>query len=451
MGNISSTKKENKDGTDFGNFYDLIDYIASYYILTMDFKSLRRLTEKEYCDKLVVLTTDIIERYFNDMEVTYLAQRVKAGVEVNELTKNNIIFLNKDQLESLDVSKDSQKSIKKKRVCIGIAKFYIKIAHIFAAIVKTINPVYVYKDEFGNAVKTPLLEKDKIPKNVKREILRLNICDNRIKALKKNEKINELDNTVTIQPKVCGINSNIETTLADEPGMTELMQLYLDDKYDYSTGIFTGMSDETKKQYKKDLAAFYTAFTGNETMPDNIEKFADIKLRDYNKKIGCQGPNAPLKQSYTLSRDDQLFKEYAENIQKMINSASSKQNELLSVINEIFTYVIDPYTSKKVIRVNPKLTDDTLQQIIIKTRKIIMELYVKCEKDYVTGIKLYEAIVEKKILETTQKQIENLKKEAEKIIEETKTTLKPEATSSSNSVPTIVAPAPAIVAPAIIA
>ena len=28
------------------------------------------------------------------------------------ITKNNIIFLNKDQLESLDVSKDSQKSIK---------------------------------------------------------------------------------------------------------------------------------------------------------------------------------------------------------------------------------------------------------------------------------------------------------------------------------------------------
>jgi len=426
MGNISSTKKENKDATDFGTFYDLIDYIASYYILTMDFKSLRRLTEKEYCDKLVVLTSDIIERYFNDMEVTYLAQRVKSGVEVNELTKNNIIFLNKDQLESLDVSKDAQKNIKKKRVCIGIAKFYIKIAHIFSAIVKTINPIYVYKDEFGNSVKTPLLEKDKIPKNVKREILRLNICDDRIKALKKNEKINEIDNTVTMKPNVCGINNNPIMTLADEPGMTELMQLYLDDKYDYSNGTFTGMSDETKKQFKKDLAVFYTAFTGNDSMPDNIEKFSDIKLRDYNKKNGCQGLNAPLKQSYTVSRDDKLFKEYAENIQKMITSASAKQNELLSVINEIFTYVIDPYTSKKVIRVNPKLTDDILQQIIIKTRKIIMELYVKCEKDYINGIKLYEAIVEKKILETTQKQIENLKKEAEKIIEETKTTLKPE-------------------------
>lgn len=80
-----------------------------------------------------------------------------------------------------------------------------------------------------------------------------------------------------------------------------------------------------------------------------------------------------------------------------------------------------------------------------------MELYVKCEKDYINGIKLYEAIVERKILETTQKQIENLKKEADKIIEETKTTLRPGPASSnfvSEPAPAIVAPAPAIVAPA---
>jgi hypothetical protein len=35
--------------------------------------------------------------------------------------------------------------------------------------------------------------------------------------------------------------------------------------------------------------------------------------------------------------------------------------------------------------------------------------------DYVNGVKLYEAIVESKILETTQKQIETLKREAVKI------------------------------------
>jgi hypothetical protein len=55
----------------------------------------------------------------------------------------------------------------------------------------------------------------------------------------------------------------------------------------------------------------------------------------------------------------------------------------------------------------------------------IVDLYVKCETDYVNGVKLYEAIVESKILETTQKQIETLKTEASKIIQETKKASKP--------------------------
>ena len=153
MGNSSSTQNKSSD-KQFSNFYEIIDYIATYYILTMDFKSLSKLSDKEYCDNLVVLTSDIIQKYFNDLEVTYLEQRVKGGIDVNELTKNNIIFLNKDQLTNLDIQNDAQKSIKKKRVCIGIAKFYVKIAHVFAAIVMTINPTYIYKYENGGIVKT---------------------------------------------------------------------------------------------------------------------------------------------------------------------------------------------------------------------------------------------------------------------------------------------------------
>jgi hypothetical protein len=172
MGNTSSTNSEtnsknsNQNNKDFDNFYQVIDYVATYYILTMDFKSLNNLSSKEYCDNLVVITSDIIKNYFNDLQITYLAQRVKNGEEVNELSKENVIFVNKDQLESLDIQNDAKKTIKKKRVCIGIAKFYVKIAHIFAAIVKTINPVYIYdmfclsdkikEQNFSNLIKNPV-------------------------------------------------------------------------------------------------------------------------------------------------------------------------------------------------------------------------------------------------------------------------------------------------------
>ena len=339
------------------------------------------------------------------------------------MNKEKIIFINKDNLESLDVSNDTQKSIRKKRVCIGIAKFYVKIAHIFAAIVMTINPVYTYKDATGQTVKTGLLEKDKIPKNVDRKLYKLNICDNRIRALKKGEQIDDVTKNITIQPMICDMNLNkngIDKTLADEPGISELMELYLDDNYDYSNGSFTGMSESTKSQFMNDLKMFYTAFTGNETMPIEITKFSDIKLRDYNKKPGCQGENPVFKTKYTLHTNNDLFVNYAENTKKMIQSASDNQYKLLSIINELFTYVINPYTNKKVIRVNPKLTDESLQKSVEKTRRLIIDLYIKCETDYVNGIKLYEAIVESKILETTQKQIETLKNEATKIIKETK-------------------------------
>ena len=425
MGNSSSTSNNKQ----FSNFYEIIDYIATYYILTMDFKSLSKLSDKEYCDDLVVLTSDIIQKYFNDLEVTYLEQRVKGGIDVNELKKENIIFLNKDQLENLDIQNDAQKSIKKKRVCIGIAKFYVKIAHLFAAIVMTINPTYIYKDETGNIIKTELLEKDKIPKNTKRKLYKLNICDNRIKSLKKGEDFkNSNSDTAQIHPKMCSMNlkkDGSDKNFADEPGITELMQLYLDDKYDYSNGTFTGMSPETEKQFKKDLKTFYTAFTGIETMPPEIQKFSDIKLRNYQSKSGCQGEKPLFKQSYSISKNDKLFIKYASNIKEMINTAASKQNELLSVINNLFIFVPDPYTKKNKIRVNPKLTEESLQKDIVKARKIIIELYVNCETDYVNGLKIYEAIVEKKILETTQKQINTLQKESDKIVSETNNLIKP--------------------------
>jgi hypothetical protein len=208
--------------------------------------------------------------------------------------------------------------------------------------------------------------------------------------------------------------------LTDEPGIPELVELYYDDNYDYNSGKFTGMSEKTKKVFQEDLKIFYNVFTGNKDMKPEITKFSDIKLRDYSKKPGCQSDKPILKAKYRLNKKDDLFVSYAENTKKMIQSAADNQSKLLNVINEIFTYVIDPYSSKKVIRINPKLTEESLQKAIENTRKFIVELYIKCEIDYVNGIKLYEAIVESKILETTQKQIENLQKEAKTIIKETK-------------------------------
>jgi hypothetical protein len=170
-------------------------------------------------------------------------------------------------------------------------------------------------------------------------------------------------------------------------------------------------------------------------MPPEIIKFSDIKFRDYRKRASCQGENPMLRQKYTLNVKDKLFVDYADNIKNMISNAADNQSKLLEIINEIFTYVIDPYSGKKVIRINPKLTDELLQKCIEKARRFIIQLYIKCETDYVEGVKLFEAIVEAKILETTEKQIKNLELESKKIIDETKKLVTPVPVAAPASLP----------------
>ena len=396
----------------------ILDYIATHYILTLDFKSLRKLYDKTYCDKLVILTSDIISRYFTDLEISYLAQRIKDGQEINEIEKDNIIFFDKDELTKLDI----KNSIKKKRICMSIAKFYIKIAHLFAAIVMTINPIYIYKDAEGNTMKANLFEKGNIPVNTPRDIYKMNICDNRINILK-GAKQNQDPNSseIEIGPKFCQSNLNDvgeSKSLEDEPGIPELKELYYDDNYDYETGKFKGMSEESKKDFLRDLKLFYQVFTGNKDMPEYIEGFSNIKLREYDKMPKCQGSNPLFEQKIKGNLSEKLFTDYANNIKEMIKKTNIGQQELLNIINQIFSYVIDPQTNKKQIVINHKLTEKGLQELIVKSREIIIKLYLSCENDYITGLKIYETIVEQKILDTAQKQIQNLEKMKESILSE---------------------------------
>jgi hypothetical protein len=89
----------------------------------------------------------------------------------------------------------------------------------------------------------------------------------------------------------------------------------------------------------------------------------------------------------------------------------------------MFTFVLDPHTKEKKIRINPQLTDDGLTKLVENARKLIIDLYVTCEMDYVNGVKLYEAIVESQLLVTTEKQISSLNKQKSQLIDEMKNTV----------------------------
>ena len=385
---IQQSGGNNTEGNDNTPLEKTLDYIASHYILTMDFQSLRKLHEKEYCEELIGLTSKIIDKHFNDLEVNQLLNRIK---------------------------NDGEDEDDKHTKCNQIAKFYIKIAHIFSAIVTTVNPEYVYEDATGNIQKHTLNNKNEIPDGSKITVSKLNLCGERIKALRgtssdlENDLDNGLDKDITIHPEICTINMD-KSTLEDEPGIPELIDLYYDDDYDYKTGKFLGMSESTKEQYQEDLKRFYIEFTGSKELAKEISKFGDIKLKDYSKQPYCENS-----QSYTGKYKDKLFSDYANNLKKMVQSVNENQTKLLDIINDLFVYVDDPVTKQKIVRVNPELNNDTLQNVVEKSRNVIIELYLQCEGDFAKGVKLYEAIVESQIFETSKRQIITLHNAAEKL------------------------------------
>ena len=417
MGNNFSSKSETTESAETAetadileakSTYEIIDYIATYYILTADYVSLTKLYDKDYCNKLVILTSDIVERYFTDLEITYLAQRTKDGIVVNELQKDKIIFFEKEALQNLDI----QNALKKKRACQSIAKFYIKIAHVFATIVRTINPVYVYKDFDGNIERANLYEKGNIPVDVPRELYKMNICDMRINALRSKQDYSTLgeNDPMTINPNICSMNINDSgkiKSLKEEPGIPELEHLYYDDGYDFETGEFVNMSAESALQFAADLKIFHEYFTGNKDMDENIKKFSDIKLRDFGQSEECS-ENVPEIKG-TLS--DNLFAKYADNLKQMIASANNNQNKLTDIINQLFAYTTDPQTKKKVVRVNPDLTEEKLQQVVVDTRALVIKLYLTCEQDFEVGVNIYKAIVAQKTLDTVKGQTLTLERE----------------------------------------
>lgn len=672
-----------------------IDYIASSYILTMDFQSLRKLYEKDYCDKLVLLTTDVIQKYFTTVEIANMKNRIQFG-------KDKTMYATGENMEKLMT--DGTNNEEKVKVCSSVAKFYIKIAHLFSAIVTTINPEYVYRNDYGQQVKKGLLQKNEIPPGVSIQKVNMNLCASRFMTLqgkmdnpmlsnpylvpdeeevgpnevgpspteqvtsptlpqpepvlvasppepvivtsptkpnlvasptepvvvasptepvivasptepvvvatptiqhetatieqnqnlepnvstpvKLEEKeimqnggeekiINEIipnttslgettvpgsgsnpspilspileqspkqetvgetvleqapvektvgettlkqaplektvdetalvqapvektvdetvlveptkqeivsetelvqspkmddaqidetalvktpqvvsmvqeqpspntgptsglssgpntdpssiiepdENVIQVNPQICTMNPEGKT-LDDEPGIPELMELYNDDGYDYETGEFTSMSEATQDQFRRDLKRFYTTFTGETSMPDDIKTFRDIKLKNYNKEPVCvkreinmedteegkiANENARMiRDGFQGTHKDKLFVEYANNLKKMMQSVNQKQQELLTVLNQMFAYVEDPETSQDIVLIHPDLTEQKLQELIVETRGYIIELYLNCETDFLHGLQIYEAIVNAKILDTSQNQIGTL-------------------------------------------
>jgi predicted transcriptional regulator len=176
------------------------------------------------------------------------------------------------------------------------------------------------------------------------------------------------------------------------------------------------MSETAKVAYDKDLALFYQTFTGkpmSSMSNDNIHNFRDIKINTYSNY--CGGINAKYTRKVSGNKTDPLIIQYAENLKTMLKNADEKQRDLFDILDKIFGYTEDKM-GKKQIRIKPNLKEEDLSYLIKDTRELLINLYIGCELNYANGIKIYEAIIDKQILETTQNQLKTLETTSHELV-----------------------------------
>ena len=463
MGNYASTitnkNKNNNSVSNFkeSNFKELnnnnseflskLNEIATDYILGQNFQDMIRLTNSKYCNDLVIITSKILKKSFfsNQIQVMY-----------KQISESDIY----SGQSILGISGSNQKE-QTKKMCTEIAKYYVKIAHLFAAIITTLNPVFSWRSSASSSrailsphippeppvrtgveqgvedvEKTTLENKhyiSEIAKDVKIE--NLNFCNSRIADLMDMDELTDLlddesiVNTMSgeqpvseikIKTKLCSSNLNNSSsagtgtgsvkTVYDLPGFAELSRLY-NDKYNASKGRFDKMSAKSRDEKKRNIDLLYTLFTGNPNPPKDIKSFRDIPLHSFSDTADCSSPDSMLNKTYVGNTKDKLFVDYVEQVKKMIYDSNMIRNSLLEIIDSIFiTNTSSESGDKMKYIIDPNLTYEELNNLIDETRKIILKLYVNCEKNFIHTLKILQGIIEAQMFETGQRQIRELEK-----------------------------------------
>ena len=486
--NTTSTSQDIKKLVESNSkFLSKLNNIATNYILGQNFQDMIRLTNSKYCDDLVIITSKLLKKSYSNQEIHYAYQKIfdkgiGVGVGIGQDIKPDTMFLNKRDAVLGGIMSAEQK----KRMCIDIAKYYVKIAHLFAAIITTLNPVFSWRSSASSSrallrphvaeekrenvglglglgheppsepgiesVKFTTTLEDKhyiseMAEDIKVE--NLNFCNSRISDLMDMEDITDLMDgknvipdgaeavsTIKIKTNLCSTNLNNNTegysrkkTVYDLPGFAELSRLYYD-RYNASKGRFDRMSTESEEEKKRNVALLYTLFTGDKNPPKDIKSFKDIPLHSFSSDVECENMDSIFNKTYIGTTKDKLFVDYVDMVKKMIYDSNMIRNSLLEIIDQIFILndgvygVYGVYGAsgehedandeiKEKYIIDPTLTYEELDILIVEARKIILKLYISCERDFMNTLKIFQAIIETQILETNKRQINELEREIE--------------------------------------
>tara|TARA_Y100000816_G_scaffold291980_1_gene285259 strand:+ start:1208 stop:2446 length:1239 start_codon:yes stop_codon:yes gene_type:complete len=361
-----------------------IDLVAAHYILTMSKESFESMQDSSDCEEIRWLTTESLGEFGKN-----------AG-------KNEIIdYYNR-------ITGNSKKTYSK-NMCMTISNFILDIAKIFSSIVKTIQPKFKYidTDEDEKPVVKIVKEKSDIPFDKEFSVSKFSFCGSRINALKLNS---------TEKEDICIAEAN---TLEDVFGIPELTDLYFDEGWNPDLNAFTGMNEDTKKKYEEHLSLFWCRFSGKEIgeKPDHIQKFGDIPLNSYQDSKFCSNTEENSDTSFidvesgTKEVNDDNLKNllilYADNWKHMIQKTVDKQERLRRIINSLFIYT-DVGNGEKLPMINPNLDETSIKLIKSESRELLTTLFLECELDFLKGMKIYDAISDKLIYDTTLEQLREM-------------------------------------------
>ena len=409
-----------------------INDIAAKYILTQNFQDLIGLREPENCNDLVILTSDVINHSLNWRSIIFLDQYLKKGKPINKLTKESLLYLDKNDLNNLDVENGTEK----KRMCIGISKFYIKINMLFAAIATTIRPIVTIldeveakekrkeekeqqeeinesedntgkeesEDEEDEDYKIELEDKDLLlgTEPISISLSSHSLCGKRILALINQNNYDPSKKSYTINPNLCSFFREEEgKNLYQEPGIPQLEALYKDN-FDYQTGQFiSSLSNEAKKEYQEAINLLYKAFTGKPNTTSSFSavplatRFSDISLQSYDVGNKCDEEGAFTQ---IFKGSSPIFREYIARIQNMINNNKKNNLKLVEILKQVFK--IDKTEYPIIVTIDPNLTEAKLDLLIKQARTIILNLYITCEKDFLSVLEIYNELITSKTIKS---------------------------------------------------
>lgn len=436
MGNQQS-KSNNSDSNSNPvklNLLDTLDVIASDIILTSEFNHMKNAFDHEHCNKLIVMTSRVLNKKFNHKQLVDIDKRIVQGNNTNTVIGSNVssdtvVFTTHEKLQQLD-TKDKTNKIK---LCKRIAAFYCRIFMLYDAILKTINPVYIYRDYTTLQIK-PYLKKDEIPerylddaklwsnsfcmRRLYRFILEYKDFMNGSDNVKKNDNknVNPVKRLMNVGLKCSSkyTQDGDEKTIIDENGIPELKSLYYD-IFNFDTNTYDYMSEESKLQYVNDLSLFYKVFTGKDK-PDDVNYFKDIPLYDYCKvdHTITEQTNVETKNSmkiYETQSDNAQFSEYASSLVEYVKESKRYETKLMEVLNIIF---IQNEENQYII--HPDLNIHTLENLISQVRSIVTNMYVTCESNFKKIVSILNIIASDRVYTTEIQRRSNLQREKDKLL-----------------------------------